>query len=70
MKHPAITIRPEDLELVFPDPVEPLLPHAHPKISWEQWMQECAERTNAYLASYDRRSDPTLSTNEERFVLD
>ena len=65
-----IKILPHDLELVFPDPREPLLPHATQDITWEQWMQECAERTNAYLRTYDRVNDPTLTRHAERFVLE
>jgi hypothetical protein len=65
-----IEIRPEDMELVFPEPEEPLQKHVHPPISWEQWMQETAARTNAYLKTYDRVKDPTLSPPTERFVLE
>ena len=65
-----IKIRPDDLELVFPEPEKPLPDHIHPPISWEQWMRETAARTNAYLKNYDRANDPTLSPPTERFVLD
>lgn len=65
-----IKIRPDDLELVFPEPDEPLRDHVHTPISWEQWMRETAARTNAYLKSYDRVNDVTLSPPTERFELD
>ena len=68
--NPPLEIHQDDLELIFPDPVVPMLPHATPGISWEQWMRECAERTNAYLKNYDRANDPTARTHDRRFHLE
>ena len=65
-----IQIRPGDLDLDFPEPTSPLLPHDQSGITWDQWMHECSERTNAYLKTYDRKNDPTLTVHQTRFVLD
>jgi hypothetical protein len=68
MKSP-VQLTAADLDLVFPDPVEPMADAGVAKLSWDDWMCECADRTAAYLRSYDRRRDPGAVPPSTRFSL-
>ena len=64
-----ITIDKGDFSLNFPDPETPLLEPQGPTPTWEQWMNETAERTRFFLQHRDSREQRKRDPAEERFVL-
>ncbi len=66
--HPPIKVTATDLELVFPEPQEPLLQGPGEPCTWETFMCETAVQTHCWF----KHHGPNLSPPpfEERFTLD
>lgn len=64
-----ITIDKGDLDLNLPDPETPLKEPQSPPPTWEQWMEETAERTRFFLLHQDSQEQRMRDPAEKRFVL-
>lgn len=58
------------MSLNLPEPTEPLKQPSYRKVTWQEWMDETAQRTRDYLKNHYDPEERLANKVSERFVWD